>query len=344
MSFFKPLGVISTWDAVERYWTAPGREPSYGGSDPTTKPFVIGTDMPTKDNTGAGTDGYEVPTEVIGSVQIQPGQVVENKIIDGWVSMFGGTLRNCIVLGGAFPTSGRPLVNVLVPDGWNGQPIAMVDHCTLQPKIDMRDQGWSVGIGIRGFVCTRTKILDCIDGLTISGGAYGPAVELSGSYVGDLVALRPDPWGFWPATHNDGIQFHGSTAYHPPSSAYFFGNTVDAFPSAWSNVPLPDIVDGSAEVSLACALISKPTGLFTSMLLDRNWFFNANQQLNAVADGVSAHIVAKGNRWTRGTADGGSPVDGLPYVAAYILRSYTTEWASDNVWHSGGQAAPIYRT
>jgi len=316
-----------------------------GGSDSS---FILGTTEPTRSNTGAGTDDFVYPTIVVnGNVTINAGQVYEDRIINGWVNLnVGGTIRNCVVSGGSPPTDGRPLVNVIIPGGWNEVDQAVIDHCTLQPPLASRSFGYSTAVGIKGYRCTRTKILDCIDGFTVSGGSTAPNVTIEGCYVSDMVALNPDPWGYWPATHNDIIQHHGSTASFPASSVSVVGNSFDCRPSAGSNVATPNIVNGTAQVSFAAVMYSKPTGVYSAMILDRNWMRGGNQTLQCVDAAIIGTLVATGNRWERGTANGGSPPDGLPFVAAYLSTTATSgrlTW-TDNVWLTGGAATPMYTT
>lgn len=332
----------------------PVREFSWDGTswgvDPDPDPsFVLGVTEPTRDNTGAGTDDYVYPTiEVNGGVTITDGQVYENRIINGWVNLnVGGTIRNCVVRGASAPTDGRPLVNVVIPTGWNGVDQAVIDHCTLQPPLASRSQGYSTGVGIKGYKCSRTKILDCIDGFTVSGGSTAPNVIIEGCYVSDMMALNPDPWGYWPATHNDIIQHHGSTASFAASSVSAVGNSFDCRPSPGSNVTTPNIVDGSSQVSFAAVMYSRPTGAYSAMTLDRNWMRGGNQTLQCVDTTIVGTLVATGNRWERGTANGESPPDGLPYVAVYVsntaMPAGRRTW-TDNVWLSGGDAEIITTT
>ncbi len=335
-------GVVYTLDPAAGRWVAPGR-----GDLPALAGFRLGVTEPTRDNTGAGADGYDPPTRVLGdgttSVTVRPGEVLEDTVVRGWVNLHvGATLRNCAVTGAEVPADGRPLVNVVVPPGWDGTTQALIDHCTVQPVESSRALGYSAGVGIKAYRLVRSKVADCIDALTVSGGATAPAVTVEGCFLGDLTVLRPDPWGYWPATHNDAIQLHGSSVPHPPQSVSVLGTTVEARPGGGSNVDVASIVDGSAEVSLAGVMISRPTGAYSSVLLERCWLHGGNQTVNAVATGVTARIVVRGCRLERGTADGGNPVDGLPHVAAYVDAAYDLTW-EDDVWICGGAASAVRR-
>lgn len=318
---------------------------SWGNDEPG---FILGVTEPTRDNTGAGTDDFVAPTiEVNNNVNVLNGEIYKDRIINGYVNLYpGGTLQNCIVRGKNPVEAGRPLVFMILDGSWDGTTVGVVDHCTLQPLEAVRAQGCPVAVGIKGYRVSRTKILDCIDGFTVSGGATAPNVSIEGCYVSDMVALNPDPWGYWPATHNDIIQHHGSTASFPASSVSVVGNSFDCRPSAASNVTIPEIVDGSKEVSFAAIMHSKPTGVYSATFLDRNWLRGGNQTLQSADSTIVATLVATGNRWERGTNDGGSPPDGLPFVAAYMSRTSLggsstprLTWTG-NVWLSGGEATP----
>ncbi|MCL2037646.1 hypothetical protein FWG95_01420 [Candidatus Saccharibacteria bacterium] len=318
---------------------------SWGGPDSS---FILGTTEPTRDNTGAGTDGFTYPTTVVnGNVTVNAGQVYENQIINGYVNLnVGGTLRNCVVRGAATPTD-RPIVNVVIPGGWNVTDQAVIDHCTIQPTPASRSLGYSSGVGIKGFRCTRTTILDCIDSFTVSGGSTAPNVTIEGCYASDLVAISPDPWVARPGTHNDVLQHHGSTASYPASSVSVVGNSFDAYPSAGSNVTTPNIVNGSSGVTFTSVMYSRPTGAYSAMVLDRNWMRGGIQTLQCVDTSIVGTLVATGNRWERGTANGGSPPEGLPFVAVYIsntaMPAGQRTW-TDNVWLTGGDAAIVTTT
>lgn len=332
----------------EFYWDGT----SWGNDEPG---FILGVTEPTRYNTGAGTDGFPVPaTTINGNVTVTSGQVLRDTVIYGYVRLHvGGSLINCVVTGPATAEKEISLITVNVPSDWNGTDQAIIDHCTLQPQEPYRSQGFSSAVGIRAYRITRSLVLDLLDGFSISGGltsdvSMPPNVYIGGCYVSDLTALSPDPWiPAFAGTHNDIIQHHGARVDYDASSVTLVGNSFDARPSASSNVTLAEILDGSKGVGMVGIMHSKGTGVYSATHLDRNWMRGGNQTMQSADSTITATLVVTGNRWERGTADGGSPADGLPQVSSYLSRTSlggsTTPrltW-TDNVWLSGGAASPI---
>ncbi|MCL2453771.1 MAG: hypothetical protein FWD18_00485 [Micrococcales bacterium] len=304
--------------------------------------FVLGDTEPTRANSGAGTDGHAYPSLVVGdgtgSVTVKAGTVLSDRIIRGWVNIEpGATLRNCVVTGADVATFGRALVNVTVPGTWDGTSQAVIDHCTIQPLASTRRQGYAAGVGNRYYRLTRSLVLDCVDGATVAGTDTAAKVEISGSYISDLMHLVPDPWAARPDTHNDCVQLHGAQNQHDVSDVMLVGSSFDARISPAADPLGPS---GSTTRSITAVVLTKPTGPHSSLRVDSCWMRGGEQTLNAADSSITATVSVTGTRWERGKADGGNPEDGIPHVAAFVSRAANLTW-TDNTWFSGGAAQPI---
>jgi hypothetical protein len=245
----------------------------------------------------------------------------------------GAVLKNCVVMVEGTPTQGRAIMRTT---GQGANPVTL-DHVTLVVKHP--EHGFEVGVGPGSYTATRCVITDCIDAFRASAAN----VKIEGCYVGSPVVLDPDPWGYYPATHTDGIQMEAITA-GTETNWEFTGNWVDMTElSGGSNVPLGDLTGNTpvnTDVSFT-ALMRSGSGSLTSAAFkaEKNWFSGARIQFNGLDADLTGKCHLTGNRWEKGSANGG-PANLMPFVAAFVSTAMDAEWA-DNTYRTGGDLQVI---
>jgi hypothetical protein len=301
--------------------------------------LLSGLDQPTALNTGAyvGTqDGTLTGNQIITT----PGTILENKIINGSVSIRAAdvTVRNCYIRGAATVTSG------LVDCGNAACSNALIIDCTIAPGSNQFCDG------IRGhdFTAKRNNIYWVVDGMdpynqTVAQ-PYQTNVVIEQNYIHDL--------SWWTAasggvvhpidteTHNDCIQHQGG------GGTIIKGNTLDArygrqyahwfctgdpqvepYTSVALNSlgdggphqPLPDRGSGSEATGqynyddVAGLMIGDEVGYSFNLSVTDNWFIGGNFAVNGGGNANPGGGVFLGefkrNRFTRDQGNQGGGGD-----------------------------------
>jgi hypothetical protein len=301
--------------------------------------LVSGVDKPTALNTGAyaGTqDGTLNGNQIITT----PGYILENKIINGSVSIRAANVvvRNCFILGAATVSSG------LVDCGNANCSNALIIDCTIAPGSSQRCDG------IRGhsFTAKRNNIYWVVDGIgphnqTVAQ-PYQTNVVIEQNYIHDLAWWTAATGGVvHPSdteTHNDVIQHHGG------GGTIIKGNTLDArygrqYAHWWctgdpaiepySPIALGSLGDGGPHQNLpdrgsgteadgrynwddlACLMISDEVGYTFDLSVTDNWMIGGNFAVNGGGNANPGGGVEIGefkrNRFSRDQGNQGSGGD-----------------------------------
>lgn len=315
--------VVSTGDglALRRYGVAD--RPIAGASL-----FTVGVTIPVEANTGAGISGPMPTVEINGNVSITDGQVLKDRIINGWVTITGtGRIENCIVRGPATDTTAsRSLINTSGASV-SGLGTPNVSFTTIDPQTP--SAYWS-GVGNKNYYAYRVKILRCVDGFSAFSNTVDGLcnVKIRGCYVSNLSQFRPDyANGNRPVVHGDAlVQCQGNLG--PPEDILLEGNSANARPD-------PTVGTQPTEYTeLSCVMVSPNTQTRVSYKSVKNTYRGGVYTVNAGASNPGGAVVHDGDRFEL-------PGGANKPTAALVIDSATARTVTACTYIETGEPVPV---
>lgn len=301
-----------------------------------TDTFVLRTTRPSASNTGAGTiDPY--PTNHVyptgGVLTLSGTQSLLNTIVHGRIVSNGTNLiRNCVIQGVDNPS--------FTGEAWlisaTNSAYTTVEFCTLIPKVTNKNAYWN-GIAAKNFSVLRCEIAQVIDCVSIYSkvSPYRVDVKVQGSYLHDMVQLRPDAGGnVRSMSHNDAFQLQGNI--REASDVLIEGNTVEALHSETRGT-IPPLYDHLAAIMVTPNVT--PTNLYAGLTVIWNWLIGGRYTIN-IGGTNGAVVVIQNNRFQRPGSVGADP---KLAVSIGISDAVSRTNISNNTYIDNGAAVPITR-
>lgn len=283
--------------------------------------LVSGVDIPTLENTGVLSGVSRSNYSSAGIINIDAGASFENQNFLHPVNIRTAdpvTFTNCLFAPpGDYDDSLAFCTHSAVAD------VTFTD-CTFQPTWgahadnDTSEGHGEVPAGIKGhhFTAHRCQFLDLDDGIQVfntnsPGGTVD--VDIQQCYFGDFAFWRPDPLGRPEGTHNDGIQVaDGGTILIRGNYFSGFNNPAigDAQFSEYSAGGdlhgLPADYDPEQWINGACVFAKEDVGNITGLVIDKNWLFGGQVQINISSTGTISGVTITDNICGNGgTVDAG---------------------------------------
>lgn len=207
-------------------WLPYGGGPGPAIPSAALDPFVTMVTEPTALNCGPGLGGFRALDynldRIDQNVTLQAGDVLANKVINGWVNgPVTAELVNCDVRGMATPPAAtssqhRPLVKTIDHVPTVGGPRLRLTHCKVEPQT--KSQYWDTCLGYYGWETNRCLLQGTTDIVASRSNASGNGLAnclALDTYMGPMVQWDPDlvqPRSTtYKGTHNDTWQLEGNT-------------------------------------------------------------------------------------------------------------------------------------
>ena len=228
-----------------------------------------------------------------GNISMSAGQVLENTIVNGvvTVNVADCIIRNCIIQGS--PTDpGGTSGNAMIRAHGAGCENLLIHDTTLAPTHS--NYGWD-GIQGHDFTARRVHIKHTTDGIGIfntSAPAAAANVAITGCVIENLAKFFPDGGAHSDGTHNDCIQIQsgngGITIRGNVLSCHLAadrGNTSGTNTVVGGGQYSPVNHQGNAVLQVNNNLSG---GVTAGIVLDKNWLYGGNIAVNITDAAIAA--------------------------------------------------------
>lgn len=332
--------------------------------------LVIGTDQPSKSNTGL--KPYVTLTASPGNITMStPGQVIQDLDIQGKVTVTAANcvIRNCRIRG--LNSSPGSTDTFLITATAAGVSNLLIEDCELAP--DFPHYNWDSAVTGHDFTIRRCNIYWTVDGInvfnTTAAQPYASNVTIEQNYIHDL--------GWWTAattgvvhpsdthTHNDVIQIQGGTGTIIRGNrlegkyARQYGHWVVTNPNVepYTQVGLNTLSDGGPYQSLpdrasgneasgrynltnlSCVQMGQNVGDAYNFTFTDNWMYGGYISFNAAS--LARHTGQNLGSFLRNKFDRSQGAQGVGGNTTHTF-DIDTSWAGNVTSGAGTANANVY--